>query len=85
MNNQPTNREKTKVENAFVAFSMSSVGLEMGVCVFVGFGVGYFLDREYGTDPLLMLLFLGFGVAAGFRALLRAARQAKRISNESND
>lgn len=82
---EATVTKRTKAENAFMAFSMSSVGLEMGVCVFVGFGIGYFLDKEYATSPYLMLLCLGFGIAAGFRALFRAARQAKHRIGESNE
>ena len=74
----------TRPERAFHAFSMASVGLEMGVSVLIGLGIGYYLDREFDTEPLLLLVFLGVGVAAGFKALFRAARQAKRLHGESN-
>jgi ATP synthase protein I len=63
---------------------VAAVGLEMGVSVAVGLAVGYFLDKEFGTEPYLTLLFLLFGVAAGFKALLRVARQAKSRAGESD-
>lgn len=67
---------------------MSSVGIEMAVATLIGWGIGYWLDSEFGTDPWLMLAFLGLGVAAGFKGLFRAAREAqaetKRRADESN-
>lgn len=75
----------TKVARAYQAFSMSSVGLEMGLCVLIGWGIGYFVDKEYGSAPYGTLIFLGVGVVAGFKALFRAARQAKRAGEESKE
>lgn len=56
----------------------SSVGLEMGVAVLIGWALGSWLDRRFGTAPWLMIVFLLFGVAAGFKGLYRAAREASR-------
>ena len=44
----------------------------------IGLGIGYYLDRELGTTPWLMFLFLGFGFVAGFRGVLRAVRREDR-------
>jgi ATP synthase protein I len=77
--------EESKARKAYTSFSVASVGLEMGVAVAVGLAIGYFLDREFETAPYLTLLFLLFGVAAGFKALFRVARQAKTTSGESNE
>ncbi len=52
----------------------SSVGLELGISVLVGLVVGDWLDRRLGTKPWLLLLFLGFGMAAGFRSVYRLLR-----------
>jgi ATP synthase protein I len=76
--------DESKVKKAYTSFSVAAVGLEMGVSVAVGLAIGYFLDRELETAPYLTLLFLLFGVAAGFKALFRVARQAKSASGESN-
>ncbi len=76
--------QKPKTQRVFEAFSMSSVGLEMGIAILLGWAIGYFLDKEFGTDPYLMIVFLGAGVAAGFKALMRAARKAKSLAAESD-
>ncbi|MCG8424438.1 MAG: AtpZ/AtpI family protein [Proteobacteria bacterium] len=76
--------EKTKGRKAFEAYSLASVGLEMGVAVFLGWLVGQWLDKKFDTDPWLMLVFLLVGIAAGFKALLRAAKQAKSSIRESD-
>lgn len=51
---------------------------EIAVATVVGFGLGWFLDRQFGTAPWLAILFLMLGVAAGFRNLLRAVEQETR-------
>lgn len=62
---------------------MGSLGLEMGLAVFVGWWIGQWLDGRFGTKPYLMLLFLGCGIAAAFKGLFRAAKQTKRAAAES--
>ncbi len=76
---------KPKTQRAYEAFSMSSIGLEMGLCILIGWGIGYYLDKEFETDPYLMFVFLGAGIAAGFKALIRAARKAKSLAAESEE
>lgn len=51
----------------------------MAVATFIGWGIGYWLDSQFGTEPWLMLVFLLLGVAAGFKGVLRAAREAQEI------
>lgn len=60
------------------ALSASSVGLELGLSVVIGVLFGIWLDGKLGTTPWLMLLWLGIGLAAGFRGVLRAVRRADR-------
>ena len=73
---KPTKDAVHTTRSFFRAASLASVGLEMGVAVFVGFWIGQFLDKELGTTPWLMILFLLFGVAAAFKAIIRTAKQA---------
>jgi ATP synthase protein I len=60
----------------FRAAQFASVGIEMGIAVAIGAGIGYLLDSWLGTAPWLLLLFLLFGVAAGFKGLIDASRRA---------
>ena len=57
---------------------LSVVGLEMGLSVVVGYLIGAGLDSWLGTRPYLMVLFLLFGVAAGFLGLYRVARESMK-------
>ncbi len=54
----------------------STVGLELGFAVLLGLFFGQFLDGYFGSEPWLMLLFLLFGAAAGFRSLYRLLKEA---------
>ncbi len=84
---KPSKDAEQTARSLFRAASLASVGLEMGVAVFVGWWCGQFLDREFDTTPWLMILFLLLGVAAAFKAIIRTARQAQEYlrSNETPD
>ena len=60
----------------------SSVGIEMAVATLFGWGIGYWLDGKLGTYPWFMLGFLLLGVAAGFKGVFRAAREAQEIMGD---
>lgn len=47
----------------------------MAVATFVGWGAGYWLDSKFETGPWLMLIGLLLGVVAGFKGLIKTARQ----------
>jgi ATP synthase protein I len=59
-----------------------TVGLELVLSVIVGLFAGQFLDRRFHTAPWLMLVGLGYGIAAGVRGLYRAAQRATREADE---
>jgi|PlaIllAssembly_1097288.scaffolds.fasta_scaffold2375182_1 hypothetical protein len=63
---------------AYRNLNSASVGLELGLSVIIGLLIGMYLDRQLGSTPWLMLLFLGFGFTAGFRGVLRAVRREDR-------
>jgi len=46
---------------------------ELVVAVLVGAGLGFGLDKLFGTAPWLLLVGLGFGFAAGIRGVMRVA------------
>lgn len=62
--------------------SYSTLGLEMGLSVAVGAGIGYYLDRWLKTEPWFLLIFLFFGAVAGFRSLYRALKRLEREDRE---
>ncbi len=55
-----------------------TVGLEMGLAVFVGALAGTYLDGLFGTKPWLSVIFVFFGIAAAFKRLIDVARKAKQ-------
>ena len=50
----------------------------------IGLWVGQYLDRYFGTDPWLLLLFLLFGMVAGFRSLYRLLRDLNQKAAEDD-
>jgi ATP synthase protein I len=76
--------EKSKSRAFFRAAQFASLGLEMGVAIAVGAGIGYLLDSWLGTKPWLLLVFLLLGIAAGFKAVIDAARKASAQMKASN-
>ena len=53
---------------------LSTVGITLVAATFIGFGIGYYLDKWLGTKPVLMIIFTIFGVAAGFKNLFKLIR-----------
>ena len=56
----------------------------MLVATLLGALIGYGLDRLFGTEPWLLVLFLLFGGAAGCLNVYRAAMSAQQFE-EKND
>ncbi|WP_425438472.1 AtpZ/AtpI family protein [Rhodospira trueperi] len=50
------------------------ISVEMVVTVAVGAGIGYLLDAWLGTAPLLMIVFLFLGAAAGVSNVYRVVQ-----------
>ena len=54
----------------------STIGMTVAFSIFIGVGIGYYLDHKVfdgRTSPWLTLIFLGLGVAAAFKNLYRMA------------
>jgi len=49
--------------------------IELVAGLAVGFGVGYGLDRLLGTTPILLVIFIFLGFAAGVKTMLRTAAE----------
>jgi ATP synthase protein I len=57
----------------------SSLGLSVALAIFIGLGIGVWLDRTFDTAPWLMLLFLILGIIAGFRNIARAIKRVRNM------
>jgi ATP synthase protein I len=57
----------------------SSIGLSMALSIFIGLAIGVYLDRRFGTTPWLTLLFLGFGILAGYRNIGLAIKKSRKL------
>lgn len=57
----------------------SSLGISIALAIFIGLGVGVWLDRKFDTSPWLTLIFLFFGIIAGFRNIALAIKRARRL------
>ena len=60
--------------------NLLSAGMVFPVSIAIGYGVGYYLDRWLGTT-YLTIVFLLFGIVAGFVSFFRTIVAAER--NES--
>ena len=57
----------------------SSLGLQVAFSIFIGLFFGLWLDTKFDTAPICMFVFLGFGIAAGFRNILLAVKKSKDL------
>jgi ATP synthase protein I len=48
---------------------LSTVGLAMAFSIGIGALIGVYLDGKFGTEPWLLIIFTGFGIAAAFKNL----------------
>ena len=66
----------TKKQQTFrVIYQVSSVGITLVICVFLGYFIGNWLDKHFHTWPWLTLVFLFFGIVAGFLNVFRTVRK----------
>ncbi len=56
----------------------SSLGISVSLAIFIGLGLGVWLDREFDTSPWLTLIFLVLGIIAGFRNIALAIKRVRK-------
>lgn len=85
MPGKPTEDEKTEDRSLFrQLFTVGAVGIQFALSIFVGFGIGYYLDKFLKTFPWFTIVFLIFGIITAFRELFRLAkRQDKNDKKDS--
>ena len=57
----------------------SSVGLSVALSIFIGLGIGVYLDRKFDTSPWMTLIFLVLGIAAGYRNIGLAIKKSRKL------
>ena len=71
-------------KGAGVALRLAS---EMVAGILVGLIVGHYLDKWLGTSPVLFLICMALGLAAGFMTMMRSVKamnDSEKDSDESN-
>lgn len=56
----------------------ASLGVEIAVSVFLGAGIGYWLDQRWQSKPWLMVVGVLLGAAAGFWTVYKVATKNER-------
>ena len=59
-------------------YRMAGIGMEFIVAVILFGGLGWWLDRSFGTRPWLLLAGAGLGFAVGLWLMYKAARKSFR-------
>ena len=62
-------REKRKMY--LTVADLSTMGFAMVLSIVIGLIAGLFLDRRFGTEPILTFVFLFGGIMAGFRMMYK--------------
>jgi ATP synthase protein I len=57
---------------------LSSLGIAMVAASFIGLFIGIYLDKWLGTKPWMTIIWLGIGIASGFRNIFILTRRALR-------
>lgn len=57
----------------------STLGLSVSLSVFIGLFIGIYLDRRFETHPWMTLIFLGLGIAAGFKNIALAIKKSRKL------
>ena len=55
--------------------TLISMGVTLVASIFIGLLIGIYLDKYFGTKPVLMMVFLVFGIIAGFKNIYMATKR----------
>ncbi len=64
---------------------LSSLGLELGLCVAIGILGGWWLDRYLGTGGWVILAGLGIGLVAAVRSFILRIREVQREDDRDDE
>lgn len=69
------NKDKKKDSTLREVLYLSSLGMSMVISILIGLAMGYYIDKYFSTKPWFTLLFLVFGIVAGFRNMYKAVKK----------
>ncbi|WP_171178003.1 AtpZ/AtpI family protein [Ruegeria sp. HKCCD8929] len=78
---QPKPRADADISGGELAWRMV---IEMVSGLAIGFGIGYGLDRLFGTIPIFLVLFTLLGLVAGVKVMLRSAKEVQEKQTAAN-
>lgn len=61
---------------------LSAIGIYFGVSIALGLFAGFYLDKKLGTTPVFFLVFMFFGIVAGFINLFRLTKKINRNNDK---
>jgi ATP synthase protein I len=64
---------------------LTTIPLLLAVSPLIGYFMGHFLDRKFGTEPLIGIIFLILGFVAGARQVANVVRKASKDYGSSKD
>lgn len=78
-------RSKSKYKDLMQPFSQAGLlGIHLVASTFVGALMGWYLDKWLDTKPVLFLLFLVFGIIAGFKNMYMETKKIQRKMDKEN-
>ena len=69
-------QDKREVVKSLLSYS--SLGIEMGLCVAIGIGMGYYLDKYFETSPYLTIIFMIFGIIAAMKTIYQLMKKLEK-------
>lgn len=81
---KPPDRKEQKSDFFRLLGIASTVGINLVLCTFIGFAIGYYLlDKYLNAFPWFTIIFLILGIAAGFSYLIKVALKEKNSSENT--
>ena len=75
LSRRPTDDEREQNRTSML---LLTAGLHFGAAVAIGAVAGWWLDKKFGTEPYLVLVFMFMGLIAGFLNLYRLVKKVSK-------
>lgn len=76
----PDDKRGRKIDDWRGVGSFGTIGLQIVLCIAVGFLGGQWLDKKLGTSPYLEWLGFAFGLAAAINSVMHAHREMQAVA-----